>query len=917
MGWIEQLAARTSSPLPIVTPGFWTHPLIHSIGLPETFTPPDLVNDEKLKAYLFFLTFFDPPDDFRGLKHLLLPMRFILLEAAKSFRVESKEIELYLDEFIALVDDYILTCPKDEGQILSANKLRDIQQLGVWRFHFHCSQVDRPRVRSAIKVRSTIGQDDIVNTRALAYLRDGTLDSLYESIALPLHLSLKKKLLSKMELLSDEVDLSGSKSLIYDETLACEHCLHLAPIIFQFKNNTASPELAQKFKSEVRKVSKSKKEKWEKDLPLDQELRIRLDSHLRRVHSLMTSTSRVGKRNKKNKIREWKRKKTFFRGRLLPPAEFEELIEENEIFDGEVEVDLPFSALLGGIDDSSTSSLLNRGYGRRPKTPTATGECKGDYSKKDGYDLAASWLVDPYRNALKQVVQLESMIFNDNPPVWSNRCLLMQTVNNMFKSLSREPDDLRLVVLFMIHMGLSLEKISELRVGVPAVILQLENPRKISEDEFENSLKNMKWGETYIDLDAGDLLFFLPKEISSYFKEQHASYFESCIASSNVVRIPIPNVITMILKPWVDEHVLSPHENVAGESDKKESVKLFKYQKKLFDSFADYCVRHGKGNAENISASRFVSTFRALYVGQLKLSPLYANLISQSFPINNRAQHFYSNISYAHLRARYRYANESFNKLFQQTGIKDANGDQIEYRFGSKLVPENEQRSRYFNVLRENILNSLSKGEVSASTWNALAVLCFRLLQLSTGIRPVRDGFPDWGDISFNLGWIRISDKDNRFFYESRIVPMASELRGWLNTLADYQRNLFLEANFYLDDILKPYRKQPTQEMFVYFNEDSQEINSLSQESIKKVEEELGLCFPYKENALRHNLLTRLLENDVDQNIIDFVMGHKHFGREPFGSFSMINVNSYGKAAIEAIDRFVVAPTFTLHTQRF
>jgi hypothetical protein len=905
MDWIDRLAIKTNSPLPESAPSFWPHPLIHSIGLPETFIEVGALRDKNFKAYVFFLTFFDPPDDFRGLQHMLLPMRNLLYEVANHFHVESKEFGLYLEEFLALVDEYISTCPKEEQKILSANKLRDIQQLGIWRFHFHCSQVDRLRVRSAIRIRTSPIQGEVVNTRALAYLRDGSLDSLYLSIVLTLHLALKNKLLLKMNLLNGEEDLRQTKSLIYDETLACEHCLHLAPMIFQFENNIESKELAQKFRVEVRRVSQSKKMKWEEGLSFEQDLRIRLDLYLRKVHALMTSTRRLGKRKKKDKVREWNKKKALFKARLLPAAEFEELIEENEKFDGEVDVDLPFPALSGGDDDCSTRSFLNRGYGRRPKMPEKTGECAGDYEKNNNYDIPASWLVTPYQNALKQAVQLESMILNDNPPVWSNRCLLMQTINNMFKHLSREPDDLQLVILFMIHMGLSLEKITNLRVGVPDVISKLENPKKVSADDFTASLKNINWNETYIDISTGDLLFFIPKKISSYFREQTATYFEGCIESSNVARIPLPKTIMSILKPWVEKNKLClPSESVSTESQK-----LFKYQKILFDSFAEYCVRHGKANSENISVSRLVSTFRAIYVGQLKLSPLYANLISQNISVNNRAQHFYSNISYTHLSARYRKANALFNKLFKQDVVSENKSNQDESRFGSKLVPNNEQLSKYFKGLREVIQSSLSENEVSLITWNALSLLCFRLLQLSTGIRPVRDGFPDWGDICFSLGWIKISDKDNRFFYESRIVPMASELREWLTVLADYQRNIFLEANFCPVDILKPFRKQPSQDLFLFFDEENQEIRPMNQKSIHDVEESLGLRFSFKENALRHNLLTRLLENDVDQNIIDFVMGHKHFGREPFGSFSMINVKLYSKEAIKAIDRFVVEPS--------
>jgi len=87
-------------------------------------------------------------------------------------------------------------------------------------------------------------------------------------------------------------------------------------------------------------------------------------------------------------------------------------------------------------------------------------------------------------------------------------------------------------------------------------------------------------------------------------------------------------------------------------------------------------------------------------------------------------------------------------------------------------------------------------------------------------------------------------------------------------------------------------------------------IRQLTFNDLAEIEGAVNISQPFnfKANALRHHLFTRLHESNIDLHIIDFIMGHKHFGHEPFGSYSPISTNQYATLAIQSLDEYVVEP---------
>lgn len=233
-----------------------------------------------------------------------------------------------------------------------------------------------------------------------------------------------------------------------------------------------------------------------------------------------------------------------------------------------------------------------------------------------------------------------------------------------------------------------------------------------------------------------------------------------------------------------------------------------------------------------------------------------------------------------------------------------------ENRFGSRLVPQTNALSGYFKQLHALFINEVTVPAKHPEKLNIMMLYILRLLQLSTGMRPVRDRLPRWSDISLQTRTIRLSDKDNLRFYESRIIPLTTNVFHWLNYYAYMQRKYFIAMNFHLKNLLPPYKDHPTESMFSYIDTERKMILPFTFSNIEKLEQENGLSssFPFKPNALRHHLLTRLNENNVDQHIIDFIMGHKHFGSETFGRFSTISSLQYTRLATQALDEFIVEP---------
>ena len=937
MDWVDELAASSYTPLPDEPPVYWRHGLVKYLELPDEWPVDWSVASIQDRVFVWFLELFDPPANLEGLMHQLIALEYIIEKTAENKSIERKQVSLFIEQFVDRVNDYEKTCSKEERVILSANQLSDITNLGSWRFHYHCSQVLRNRIDQAIDMKVNARDKDykskIIRVSKLEYLRDGTLDHFYKTLAFEIHRDLKRRQMLKTKYAqetkktnglnaekSNEATKKRKRHIIYEESLACEHCVHLAHILLNNQSYDDQKKQARKLKLCMGNISRKSDMKitLSKYQSNNADVIKKVISSIKIVHNLISTFGGYRKRSK-GKQRVYKPGIKNRHGRLLPLGRYEDVKEEVESSES-VQIDDPFNLLCGITDDGYSEGLLRRKYGDRPKILKYLGESDEDYKEKNRVDVAASWLINPYRNAIKQQVQHESLIINQEPPVWSSQCLMVSTIIHYIKNSSRGESDLALLSLTALHTGLSELSIQSIRIGKPPIFELLDNPCELSPVEFKDLIKEAEsqWTDIFVNPDRGTYSYLLLKGMSAYYDEQNPEFIQGCESASRIIRIPFPPVVQQLLQTWL-EILRNKHGGLcpSDPSQPAEYPKLFRNWKKLSDRWATLMADTGRMSSENVTPARIQSTFRALYVGQMKLSPMYANLIMKETPINFRAQHFYANLSYKSLRKQYHNASHSIvhelDKAEQESPLSEPNQiystESLDiYRFGSRLVPTVEKLSTYFSELHESFRANEENRMLSATTWNQMALFVFRLLQLATGIRPAKDFLPDWGSICFRLKWIRLSDKDNLHFYESRIIPMATKFSQWLEYFALAQRRYFIGMNYHPKDLPKVFRDQPTSSIFVSMDEIHREIRSFSLNIIEDIEAEAGLSFPYKANALRHHLETRLVAAETDQHLIDFIMGHKHFGSEPFGRFSPISSSQYATLAIQQLDEYVIQP---------
>lgn len=904
--WVDKLSQHSFCELPMAEPVWWCHPLIYSIGLPKTYPPNIFDCDLRTKAYIFFLIFFDPPENLQGLQHQLLPLRFLIKEGLTKIDHLRQEPHLVLGQFIDDVQDYISSAPQGEKEVLKSNKLKDIQKLGVWRFHFHCSQVNRLHLDIALELPEDNISGFAIRINKIKYLQDGSLDPLYKVMAFDIHKLLHRR--NRLKKLNTETTITDS-SLIYNDVLASEHCLHLGHHIVDSIENYNELDLTKEFKARIKALSHAEKA----DLKRNEKVIVRkIISHIRLLSRLIATGGSVRKRTSRQKQAEYHRRLLTKRKRLLPPAQFEDIKELSNDEDGNVLINHAFNFLTGQVDDDFNETLMKRRLGVRPKFPIRTGESDDDYVKSRECLIPASWVADPYQNKLKQDVQIESVILNLDPPVWSSACLSVPTILDLHGSVGNQDAEVKLAIFLLLHVGLSYDKLSQIQFGVPHVFLKGKDIGQFNDAYYKAWIKELdKHQGIYIDSRTFQAFYLLPKETVAYYKSKNFSFTEQCKAAQNFVTIDFPPIVRSALKEWVASNFCSHDLRVNGTG------KVFKYWKKLGDKISSYMQDLGVRNSENITLSRLKSTFRSLYIGQAGLSPIYANIIMQHIPSQYRAQHFYTNINVNKLWSEYHKASDMICASIGYNGkIEEQKRTGVGLKVGSRIVPEKDRLLSYFAPFFYTISFVRSTHDY-ANLWNLYIVYCYRLLQLLTGIRPERDGYPDWGDISFGLNWIRISDKDNVHFYESRIVPFVGVLKQSFEHLAGLQRKIFIRLNFRSKDLLPSFRNQPTKSIFVYCDVEQEEFVPLKKSHFERVEsfstpEHIPnlIRFNYKDNALRHYLSTTLIESGLDQHLIDFIMGHKHFGLEAFGKFSPVGIEKYQNEIGLALDKFVYNPIF-------
>jgi len=672
--WVSRLCESFHTPLPVSPPAYWQHNLIRHLELPDEWPVDWSQVSVRDRGFTLYLEFFDPPANLTGLAHLLVPLRFIIAAAIKELGdVQEDALDLF-EQFIETVSDFIDHATEVDRTECTANKLTGISQLGVWRFHFYCSQVVRDKIDNAITLKA---ENRLVNLSKLEFLQDGRLDPIYCSLALPFHHALrrrqkfKQKHYEKLKQNDEKLEEGCSeRHIIYTEALACEHSVLLGHKLISnwatLDNQKIAKELKRKMRSIVAEHKEGLRRKRQhmmedaKGFPLDNESKLLKSIEPSIVYAfrlLSTFGAYHPKGRGASKTKEYRVKHSSRVSRLLP----EGIYEESETSDLSVcfetaEVDKALNLLDGLLDDESVSAPLERRYGIKPKVATDMGESREDYLSPDHVEIPVSWLMDPFRNAIKQRVQAESLITHQEPPVWSSACLRIQSLKT-YISISQDAElALQVLASLTLHSGLNDTQLGSIRIGKPPIFEKISHPKDCSPEEYSELNHDLGkiWKDIFIDPNSGYYQYLLPDNISAYFDQPCPVFANQCRSSSKIVRIPIPSELSSDLQTWVDRIATKRGSlDPVNEHQPGTYLKLFRDWKRLSTSWQELMAETGRMADENITPSRLSATFRSLYVGQMGLSPLYANLIQRRFPLQYRAQHFYANLNLSDLQERF------------------------------------------------------------------------------------------------------------------------------------------------------------------------------------------------------------------------------------------------------------------------
>ena len=447
--------------------------------------------------------------------------------------------------------------------------------------------------------------------------------------------------------------------------------------------------------------------------------------------------------------------------------------------------------------------------------------------------------------------------------------------------------------MLALFSGLSPRDIASIQFDIPECLQEglSQGIEHLDSNTYQQLISLRDHSPLYLDAEKCLLVYALDSDRVAYFDEQVPEFADACLPGSFLVAIRLPPIVrNALIECDVDE--LKSH----------------------FGEWADMLAEVGRISSENVTPARLRATFRSLFVGQMGMPELFANLISHNIPIQNRAQHFYANIDLAVLNRCYMEAAVAIQKLLDHhedvANLSEQPPASSKFRTGSRLVPVHDRLRQYFFELHASFSPYLDAGVWDAETWNRLNLFVFRLLQLSLGTRPMRDRLPTWDDVSLKLGWLRVSDKDNLHYFESRLIPLPSLLLAWMKFIKQNQSRAFWHLNLPLALDIGVISTSPCRHAFVFADTESNQLRPFHVDDLSKIESGIPFSVPWRwrANALRHHLLTRLLNAGTNQSIIDFIMGHKHSGGEPFGRFSLAHMPTIANQAKEAVDQHVISP---------
>jgi len=903
--WIEAFAKQNLVALPNNKPGYWDHPLLRHLGMPDSMPTVWHSVEPQLRFSILLLESFCPPANLMGLMHQLPAMRHIVSSVPDQFKEQAKDA---FNNFADSIRDfYVYHATNAERNLLGSRRLRNLKKLGIWRFHFHCAQVDRKVLGMALG--AGMGKNEILVASKIPYLRAGQLDPIYQRFGVIMHQSLRKRLQDKLEDEKEPDSWEDQLRLVYNESLLCERALLSAHMLVPEGTDLSdSTTWSNQVWKRMRTFGHTPEDLLRKMIEQEPEDLQPFIPYLGRAYRFIKSHGKYRPKRQSHRKRTISfRQPTHRIGRLVPPGMFDESDEEGHEIVIETNIEEPLNILLGVSDDRFTQANLKRHYGISPRLPKEVGESTTDYGGAEHLEIPVSWVTDPYQQYIKQRVQAESLILALDPPIWSPPALMIKTVKNYLQVANQQNGAVRFLASLALFTGMSQQDLSNVHIGFPDWARQIieSGLSQLDSDAMERISQDRKRSHVYLEPDAGSYGYAMKYEQVAYYSEASHDFAKDCVPSTFMVVVALPSPARKFLDQWIKSEPERFQEAVTNAKP------LF--TRRDMAQWAEVMSEAGRMSHENITPARIRATFRSLFSGQMGMAPIYADLVSKSIPIQHRAQHFYSAVDLSRLNQRYKTTATEIHALLTKEDspeIQNQEGPRTIPSFaGSRIVPQRAKLAQYFRELHASFAQYFETRFLSAEAWNRMMLFLYRLFQLSTGLRPMRDALPNWRQVSLATGWMHISDKNNLHFFEARLVPLSSRLLAWLSWLDRHSSRFMLDLNLIIEPVSSLHGRRISEEIFIHASDDGI-ARPMTMDNLLSTESSIPLSQPWtwKQNALRHYFLSSLLDAGADQRLIDSIMGHKHYGNEPFGRFSMMHPSRFALDARQLIDQHIIAP---------
>lgn len=398
-------------------------------------------------------------------------------------------------------------------------------------------------------------------------------------------------------------------------------------------------------------------------------------------------------------------------------------------------------------------------------------------------------------------------------------------------------------------------------------------------------------GFLYFDVQTSAMTYRIPKESVTWRERPPDLPPEYFIAGSDIVRVPLLPIIGRLLNRVVrlrlalgltDFHLFAIAQGRTLRVDTIDKV------------LRQSCGRHVSCRRLSRSTLAWLRHHGAPHVVR--------SLVSGRVLPASRGTLFYTNVEESVLASSHLSAVRPFVAAIREAML--AQGDAVPatlateefanptfaatFRIGSHIVPDITHAKACFEKLRARIgtpspdapLSELIKSFDRFAVYVALATLWL------TGCRPWADSFPAQ-PITASSSWTFVAGKGNRTFpSEGRPIPLCQTALALLTEFHEVCRRLIR--------LFALRGKALTPGDYVFFVDPTGNSTlSVNGNNLRRILQALGFysAYPYPLNAHRHLWISAALSEGLLE-IFDPFLGHLHVGTEPWGRFSLANLEA-------------------------